>query len=385
MKFLIYFVNTNNSERYILHYLKQQDNSFVIKYKNEKDFMLFKPDRAIVVVEKNIEKLENLDIFITKCQALNVFTGLLLFDKYKLKHNIPLIYRIKDTSDIIHTSVPKFLNDLVNKRKTEQSNLSALRYDDLAVKHKVHIYIPTYYRFLKTKKSIESILKLAEESKHDIRIFIGDNNSKDEEMQTWLSGLKITVLKNEVNLGKAGIVNKLHSIYKTDDIDFVFSIDSDMKKPLDVEYNTFDKMIEILNVCDNVGLVSSNQLESCHHWFNRTVFVKNNNNYKLGYSQNGIGIAGGCIAMKAEDWNKIGGYKSGHDIYTGDDSILTYNVDRILCKDPVVAVDYYMVHPDVEDEKEKAYQEWKNKSWMRDNVQFVKDDFTGSNKLGFWD
>ena len=43
-----------------------------------------------------------------------------------------------------------------------------------------------------------------------------------------------------------------------------------------------------------------------------------------------------------------------------------------------------MVHPPPE-EDEKGYSEWKRKSWMRDNVSFIKDNYKGTNKKGYFD
>ena len=47
-------------------------------------------------------------------------------------------------------------------------------------------------------------------------------------------------------------------------------------------------------------------------------------------------------------------------------------------------MDIGMVHPPPE-EDEKGYSEWKRKSWMRDNVSFIKDNYKGTNKKGYFD
>ena len=381
---IIIFFEENKLERFLLHYLKQNTKSFVIKYKNEKDFSL-KPDSAIIVLIK--EKKSVINDFYSKCAERNIFTGTISHGN-KEKNISPLLYRVGVDNGDIHEIIPQFIDDLVKKIKIERSFSSKLCKEQSKNIKKVNIYMPVYYRFLKTQKSINSILELTRKSKHEIKLYIGDNNTKIKEMQEWLDTLSdkgIVVVKNETNIGKAMIINKLHSVYSTPDLDYVFSIDSDMYVSEKIDYNPLDKMIEILEKCDNIGLVSSNQSQSCHHWFGKTIFPKSNNGYNLGYTNNGIGVAGGCIVMKASDWDKVGGYKNDHDIYTGDDSILTYNVERKLCKDPVVAMDFYMVHPDIEGEEEKGYQEWKNKSWARDNVQFIKDGYKGGSKKGYWD
>ena len=183
------------------------------------------------------------------------------------------------------------------------------------------------------------------------------------------------------------VVNYMDNNIARKDYDYIFSIDSDMRLEKELnknKENVFDKMIEILEICSNVGLVASNQSELSQHWYDNTVSVKEDRNFKLGVTSNGIGVSGGCICLRKEDWNKIGGYKENHDVYTGDDSILTYNVFRKLGKEAVIAHDYYLKHPKG-DENEKEYTDWKRKSWQRDNINFIKDNYTGSNTKGFYD
>ena len=215
---------------------------------------------------------------------------------------------------------------------------------------KINIYIPTYHRYKKTKASIEDIIQLSKNSIHDIQIYIGDNNS-NEEMKEWLRKLKVNVYFSEKNIGKSMIINYMHKNIARQDSDYVFSIDSDMRK--DNCDDIFDKMIVILETCANIGLVASNQSDLSQHWYGKTVTVKNNRGFNLGYTNNGIGVSGGCICMRTKEWNIIGGYKENHAIYTGDDSILTYNVFRKLNKEAVVAHDYYLRHPKPADDEKR--------------------------------
>jgi hypothetical protein len=59
-------------------------------------------------------------------------------------------------------------------------------------------------------------------------------------------------------------------------------------------------------------------------------------------------------------------------------------VNRVLGKDVYVSENCSLFHP-FPDETEKGYVEWKMKSWQRDNVQFLKEGYTGSNQKGYWD
>jgi hypothetical protein len=390
MKILI-FNKIPEYEKFLIHYLKQNSNFFLINYKNEKSFKI-KPERAILV-SKTKEPL-----FEEECKKNGVFLTVITDNPHLKTGDLSFFIRMSGEANNTnpHLAFPKivkwvvkrktgnyiFLND---ERKEHINYIKPSQEADFPLskaidKKTVNIYTPTYYRYEKTKKSIENIVKLASESKYDMKVFIGDNNTKDVEMKEWLATLN-EVYFSPKNIGKANIVNLLHR--QSRKCDYIFSIDSDMYSDVS-EYNTFDKMIEILDNCFNVGLVSSNQKECSQHWFDRTVFPKKNNGFDLGYSNNGIGVAGGCIAMRCGDWEKSGGYKEDHDIYTGDDSILTYNVGRKLCMDPVVAIDYYMVHPKPTP-SEMGYTEWKTKSWQRDNVQFVKDNYKGTNTKGYYD
>jgi len=249
----------------------------------------------------------------------------------------------------------------------------------------VNIYMPTYYRFEKTKRSIESIIESANKSKYDIVIYIGDNNTKLKDMKAWLQSLsqqdKVNVLFSTENKGKANMINLLHSQARK--CDYIFNIDSDMVVE-NQKYHPFDRMIDCLERCDNVGLVSSNQKECNQHWFDRGVIRSEERKIPIGYSPDWVGIAGGCIVLRSEDWEAIGGYKENHDIYTGDDGIITYNISRKLGKRVLVCCDAELLHPKP-GEDEKGYTEWKAKSWQRDQLKFIKDNYTGSNKKGYYD
>ena len=245
---------------------------------------------------------------------------------------------------------------------------------------KVNIYLPTYYRFEKTKKSVESIQKLAKLSNYDVKIYVGDNNTQIPEMRKWLEGFETYF--SEENVGKANIVNHLHRNARK--CDYIFSIDSDMYAQ-DDDTNILDEMINLLEVELNVGVVSSNQYELSQHWYKTHITEVQGRVYKIGDSPTSIGVAGGCICLRTTDFEKIGMYKENHDIYTGDDGILMINVKRKLGKRTVISMDYGMVHPKAQDEDEEKYQEWKMKSWQRDNLKFLDENFRGENRKGFYD
>jgi len=403
-------------KNYLYHYLKQPENYFQLNYRTNEDFDFFNPDRAILVTNNYGKKEEN---FINDAKKNNVSLTIIT-ENTELKDYNFLIREKEITIDKnlynynysnMHLCLPKILNWIKRGKKgqykflnSEKHNVNKEKEDnyikpsegvdisekiiDLNVPKKINIYMPTYYRFEKTKTCLLDIVKLAKLSLHDVKIYIGDNNTKIEEMLNWLKELDnneeiVSVHFNDKNIGKAMIINYMDKEFAREDYDYFFSIDSDMH--IEKEgVNVFDKMIEVLETCTNIGLVASNQSELSQHWYGTTVEVKENRGFNLGYTSNGIGISGGAICMRKSEWNIVGGYKENHDIYTGDDSILTYNVFRKLCKDCVIAHDYYLRHPKPSD-NENDYQAWKKSSWERDNLNFVKDNYTGSNKKGFYD
>ncbi len=422
-------------QHYIYFYLKQPENFKHLYYRDSDDFSFFTPERALLITNKIDNKVER---FINDSKKNNVFITLITENEELKTLEIPLIFLVRDKDNFIlnnsnknnynytnmHLSLPKMLK-WINKKKTgffkflntEKHNIInnnnnyiipsngvdiSEKIIDIKTPKKVNIYTATYYRFEKTKKSIMSIIELAEDSIHDVKIYIGDNNTKNQEMREWLETINknyedVEVYFSDKNIGKANIINLLYKNIKdipgssegrdknnNNNVDYIFSIDSDMHTADEFKYNTFDKMIEILETCVNIGLVSSNQAELSQHWYGRTIEVRENMGFKLGYTFDGIGVAGGCVVLRKSDWDKIGGYKENHDIYTGDDSILTYNVFRKLGMEAVIAHDYFMVHPTGR-EDELEYTKWKMESWQRDNIKFIKDAYTGSNTKGFYD
>lgn len=249
----------------------------------------------------------------------------------------------------------------------------------------VNIYIPTYHRLEKTKTSLISIISGAKLSKYDIKIYIGDNSPNYPKIREWLTELDeseeiVSVHLGEKNIGKSGMVNHLYRNSRK--CDYLFSIDSDMI--VSENHNFVDDMIFHLTRLENCGLVSSNHKDCIEHWFGRSVEILERNGMKVGYSKDGVGIAGCCVCLRSEDWEAIGMYKENHDIYTGDDGILTHNIEKILGKYVYISIDCSLTHPRP-GEEEKGYSEWKKKSWERDQLKFLDSNYTGTNTKGFYD
>ena len=250
---------------------------------------------------------------------------------------------------------------------------------------KINLYLPTYHRLEKTRTSLESIISGAKLSEYDVKIYLGDNSPNFPEMREWLSDLEqreeiVSLHLGEKNIGKSGMVNHLYR--NSRECDYLFSIDSDMIA--EEGHNFVDEMIFHLTRLENCGLISSNQKDCNQHWFGKTVEEVERNGMKVGYSPDGVGIAGGCICLRSKDWEAIGMYKENHDIYTGDDGIVTHNIEKMLGKYVYVSIDCSLIHPSP-GENEKEYAEWKGKSWQRDQLKYLNQDYTGENRKGFYD
>lgn len=243
----------------------------------------------------------------------------------------------------------------------------------------VNIYTPTYYRFEKTKRALESIIESVDSSENDVNFFIGDNNTKDETMRGWLKSLarsdeKIKVFMAEKNIGKAAIINHMHK--KTRDCDYFISIDSDMVAYENNKYNWVDELVKLMEwePAKNFGLFSTWQDEFCAHVLNlqkeRTEFM----GHFIKYG-NFSGVAGGCVIVRNEDFLKIGRYII-HDIYSGDDALLMRNISN-LGKLVGITETIRLIHqantPD-----ETDYQKWKVDK-CRGKIK------VGADTKGFWD
>lgn len=419
---LYLFYNTDVRIIKVLKLVLSRDN-MILSGKNLDDIAQFNPDKVFCF--QNNEVIDKCLLLNRKCvhlttknlrdQKKNLIQFYLkLFDLNEVRHKTNYSFSMLDESvqEIIrisnfketgnfklfnkgHVHAQNILDFFKTSRKLhstdfpksglsdnefEMSNLKDYFVDD--PEWKINIYIPTYYRFEKTKKAVEKVLESVEACKYDVKVYIGDNNTKEEEMKDWLKSLDCEVYMNLENTGKSGVVNYIHKNIARES-DFIFSIDSDMY-PFSDDKNFIEEMIFCLTRCQNVGLVSSNQKECSQHWWDKTVFEDIWEGISIGISENGVGVAGGCVAMRTKDWESVGMYKENHDVYTGDDGILTMNVIKKLGKQPVVLKDCYMVH-EFPDEDEKDYTQWKGESWKRDNTQFLKEDYVGKNKKGFYD
>lgn len=224
----------------------------------------------------------------------------------------------------------------------------------------VNIYTPTYYRLKKTQVALSSIIKSIENSRHDVILFVGDNNSQEEGMQDWLKEIarhpQVQLFNSAKNVGKAHIINQMHK--QTRPCDYFVSIDSDMLVEEEDKYNWIDELVSIMNTPAGVrfGVLSVFQKGNNSHLWDALPHRVTYGKHELSHGNFG-GVAGGCVMIKNSDFIKIGRYQV-YDIYNGDDAFLMRNIYKTARKDIAVVNTVRLTHMENEIEEE-AYQAWK--------------------------
>lgn len=228
----------------------------------------------------------------------------------------------------------------------------------------INLYTPVYHRFIKTKKSIESIIESIKSSTNDVMLHIGVNGvegGKNSMMEDWLKSLannnKVRLFFGQKNYGKAVMINYMAN--NSRESEYTISIDSDMIAKKHKKFNWIDELVKLMEspLYNEFGLLSSWQEENNCHMLKNLPYNYEFLNHKILFGQSGYGIAGGCIILKTKDFNDIGKYKE-YDLYTGDDAFLMHKTRDILKKKAGVVETIKLVHP-YNDTEEKEYQQWK--------------------------
>lgn len=200
------------------------------------------------------------------------------------------------------------------------------------------IFAPDKLRFDRNWESLTSFFNYCEKYNYDIKFAIG-GWCLDEYWDKFVTLIntshlknKITLLRFEKNYGKATTVNKLYEKVKEKKVDFKYILTADS----DIVFTTETKnMVERLEkvAAKSVeyrkvpfGMCGLQQLgQGCHF----TSIHENKYSFKnmfgedenVVYPTNASGIAGGCLFVGREYWEKIGGYKV-YGIYGPDDAYL---------------------------------------------------------------
>jgi len=205
-------------------------------------------------------------------------------------------------------------------------------------------------------------------SKHHVKLYIGDNNSNDElvsYLKEYHNKPYCQLTLSPKNLGKANMINLLHS--KARKCEIVITIDTDL---VTINNNWIDEIVDCLSNNKEFGVLSTEQLTNGQHLKKRFDKIKEYNGHKILYGSF-TGVAGGCVVMTNDDWNTVGGYRS-FGVYGGVDATLMQNVNRMLKKECGVVETIPLDHPFDDD---KGYEKWKH-----DNISLSK-----TSSIGYFD
>jgi glycosyltransferase involved in cell wall biosynthesis len=246
------------------------------------------------------------------------------------------------------------------------------------------IFAPDQKRFERNWNSLTSFLNYCEENKLDVKFALG-GWCKDEYWDKFVNLIntnyaknKITLIRCDRNYGKAVTVNLLYSKVKEKNVDFkyILTCDSDILFPK--ETKNLIHRLEQLPVQSHkhtkkpFGMVSLNQLGANCHW---KVCYQNEYTYtntfgnveKIVYPTAPSGIAGGCLFINKECWEKVGGYRQ-MGLYSGDDAWFLVDTYQSGFSHQM-ADSIGIVHPEENDEE---YAKWKHKVCQRDSVGGIR-------------
>jgi len=188
-------------------------------------------------------------------------------------------------------------------------------------------------------------------------------------------GDKFNPTKFDKNYGKAFVVNNLYKnvVAQNHNIHALISMDSDILFPIDLNHIfvrlsvASEKVVESKKM--NWGIIGLNQKGAGCHF--QTCY-ENQMQYSISirgqtYEERMVwptvssGIAGGCLCINRELFDKVGGYRQ-FGVYAGDDAYLLYDCAR-LGFSYQMSDSIHIIHPPEPDQK---YAEWKVRTCQRD-------------------
>ena len=190
-----------------------------------------------------------------------------------------------------------------------------------------------------------------------VDIVYKDNGSVDESREFLEScahrGMDVII---GANIGKARAINDIVKS-REGKYDVIVSLDSDMKfeDPRSFFFNlekTFHKFGNKISCA--VGWQTGNSMFRRKFEWIQTPSGISYFAPKEGY---GYGIAGGCIAVSAEDWKTCEGYDESRGIYGSNDGIIMLKLFRRTNRPICVVRELVTYHPP---EKDEAYKKWKD-------------------------
>jgi hypothetical protein len=248
------------------------------------------------------------------------------------------------------------------------------------------IFAPDKPRLKRNLDSLKSLSEYILKNKLEINIVLGGWAQKDEyfdEIKNFCNKNNfpnlIHVYKFKKNYGKATIVNNLYDKLREKNINYEYILTADSDIVFDInEENIFGRLEEYASKSQEIrgkpfGMIALNQKAQCCHlsmvYENEVKYISNfGKEERVVYPNGSGGIAGGCIFVSKEAWEKIGGYRV-MGVYAGDDAYLLIDLYRngysINMFDSLS-----IVHPHDHDED---YAKWKVKVCQRDAAGTIRN------------
>ena len=267
------------------------------------------------------------------------------------------------------------------------------------------IFAPDVSQTLRNVNSIKSLgtyLKSQGTDGFNVMIVMGGWANSEDLWQIVVNegktqfGPNFNPVRFDKNYGKAYVVNNLYKgvLSQNAPVDVLMSVDSDIIFPLETEHIftrlviAAEKMVEVKKL--PWGLISLNQFDQGCHWkccyenqveYDVTIREKAYNE-KIVWPSAPSGIAGGCLFINRQYWDKVGGYSLDRSkVYGPDDAFLL-----LFCQPNgfswQMSDSIGIIHPL---DTNKEYSDWKVKTCQRvAHNPYEKHEDTIKESEEFW-
>lgn len=266
------------------------------------------------------------------------------------------------------------------------------------------IFAPDQMRLERNINSIQSVGQYLKENGADgfnISLILGGWAKTDELWNKIVEAChqhispQLNPIRFDKNYGKAHVVNSLvgHSIQQNNQINAILTADSDILFPVETQHMFMRLAVaaeqSVATKKQNWGLIALNQLGQCCHWKvcyeNQIKYITTVKNQQFPelvvWPTTPSGIAGGCLFLNREYWDKVGGYKK-LGVYCGDDALMLGYCQPLGFSWQMVDT-IGIVHPQENDEE---YAKWKVRVCQRDTASGIKSDISAqvAEAEAFW-
>lgn len=263
------------------------------------------------------------------------------------------------------------------------------------------IFAPTDEKYQQNLRSIQSFAEYSKKYQTDdirLTVLFGGWAYCDElwnRLATTIFELfSVDAVRFDKNYGKAYVVNALSKLKHDTDYDMLLTADSDIVFDT-IEKYMFERLYYARDVIEQhkklkCGILALNQREQCCHLdmcyqndfeysatFNDEVFSE-----KIVWPSKSGGIAGGCLFVNRELWEKIGGYRI-MGVYAGDDAYLLIDCDKAGFSWQMIH-SLGVIHPF--DKLDSEYSKWKYDICQRDSAGGIEKSINDQIKEAedFW-